>query len=82
MRKFQNFLDNQLSENVFRAKGILWFQESERKHIFHLSGKRFSLDDEDWEKDKSNRIVLIGKNLNHQEIKDQLDLCRSNSLDK
>ena len=82
LRKFQNFLDNQLSENVFRAKGILWFQESERKHIFHLSGKRFSLDDEDWKKDKSNRIVLIGKSLNHQEIKDQLDLCRSNSLDK
>ena len=77
LRRFQNFLDNQLSENVFRAKGILWFQESERKHIFHLSGKRFSLDDDDWKKDKSNRIVLIGKNLNHQEIKDQLDLCRS-----
>ena len=79
LRKFQNFLDNQLSENVFRAKGILWFQESERKHIFHLSGKRFSLDDEDWKHEKSNRIVLIGKNLNHQEIKDQLDFCRSSS---
>ena len=38
LRKFQYFLDNQISENVFRAKGILWFMESERKHIFHLSG--------------------------------------------
>ena len=82
LRRFQNFLDNQLSQNVFRAKGILWFQESERKHIFHLSGKRFSLDDEDWKSEKSNKIVLIGKNLNHQEIKNQLNLCRSNSLDK
>ena len=82
LRRFQNFLDNQLSQNVFRAKGILWFQESERKHIFHLSGKRFSLDDEDWKNEKSNRIVLIGKNLNHQEIKDQLDFCRSTSLEK
>ena len=82
LRKFQNFLDNQLSQNVFRAKGILWFQESERKHIFHLSGKRFSLDDEDWKNEKSNKIVLIGKNLNHQEIKDQLAFCRSNSIDK
>ena len=80
LRKFQNFLDNQLSENVFRAKGILWFQESERKHIFHLSGKRFSLDDEDWKNKKSNKIVLIGRNLNHQEIKEQLNFCRSNSL--
>ena len=79
LRKFQNFLDNQISQNVFRAKGILWFVESERKHIFHLSGKRFSLDDYDWEKEKSNKIVLIGKDLDHQTIKNQLDLCRYNS---
>jgi len=68
LRKFQYFLDNQISQNVFRAKGILWFMESERKHIFHLSGKRFSLDDEEWTKEKSNKIVLIGKDLDHQTI--------------
>ena len=76
LRKFQYFLDNQISQNVFRAKGILWFMESERKHIFHLSGKRFSLDDEKWTKEKSNKIVLIGKNLDHQTIKNQLSSCR------
>ena len=79
LRKFQNFLDNQISQNVFRAKGILWFVESERKHIFHLSGKRFSLDDYEWENEKSNKIVLIGKDLDHQTIKNQLDCCRFNS---
>jgi len=79
LRKFQYFLDNQISENVFRAKGILWFMESERKHIFHLSGKRFSLDDEERTKEKSNKIVLIGKNLDHQTIKNQLSSCRFNS---
>ncbi len=79
LRKFQYFLDNQISQNVFRAKGILWFMESERKHIFHLSGKRFSLDDEKWTKEKSNKIVLIGKNLDHQTIKNQLSSCRFNS---
>ena len=76
LRKFQYFLDNQISQNVFRAKGILWFMESERKHIFHLSGKRFSLDDEEWTKEKSNKIVLIGKNLDDQTIKNQLSSCR------
>ena len=76
LRKFQYFLDNQISQNVFRAKGILWFMESERKHIFHLSGKRFSLDDEKWTKEKSNKIVLIGKDLDHQTIKKQLSSCR------
>ena len=80
LRKFQYFLDNQISQNVFRAKGILWFMESERKHIFHLSGKRFSLDDEEWTKEKSNKIVLIGKNLDHQTIKNQLSSCRFNAV--
>jgi len=79
LRKFQYFLDNQISKNIFRAKGILWFMESERKHIFHLSGKRFSLDDEEWTKEKSNKIVLIGKNLDHQTIKNQLSSCRFSS---
>ena len=79
LRKFQYFLDNQISENVFRAKGILWFVARASKHIFHLSGKRFSLDDEEWTKEKSNKIVLIGKNLDHQTIKNQLSSCRFNS---
>ena len=82
LRKFQNFLDNQISQNVFRAKGILWFMESERKHIFHLSGKRFSLDDCEWENEKSNKIVLIGKDLDHQTIKNQLDCCRFNHIEE
>ena len=81
LRKFQYFLDNQISKKVFRAKGILWFEESERKHIFHLSGKRFSLNDDDWNTKKSNKIVLIGKDLDHQTIKNQLSLCRFNSKD-
>ena len=79
LRKFQYFLDNQLSRNVFRAKGILWFVESERKHIFHLAGKRFSIDDEDWGNNKCNKIVLIGKNLNQEEILKQLSSCVTTS---
>nr|WP_256478821.1 GTP-binding protein [Chroococcidiopsis sp. CCMEE 29] len=31
--KFQNFLTEQMSENVFRAKGIFWFSESNSRHI-------------------------------------------------
>ncbi|MEB3326247.1 MAG: GTP-binding protein [Synechococcus sp.] len=76
LRKFQNFLDNQLPAEVFRAKGILWFNESERRHVFHLAGKRFSIDDSDWpDATRKNQIVLIGKNLNHQQIRRQLQAC-------
>ena len=77
LRKFQNFLDNQLPAEVFRAKGILWFNESERRHVFHLAGKRFSIDDSDWPEGsgRKNKIVLIGKNLDHAQLRRQLQVC-------
>jgi G3E family GTPase len=75
LRKFQNFLDNQLPTEVFRAKGILWFNESERRHVFHLAGKRFSIDDSDWTGERKNQLVLIGKNLDHQRLRRQLQAC-------
>lgn len=75
IKKFQYFLDSQLPANVFRAKGILWFDESSRRHIFHLCGKRFSIDDEDWKGDRKNQLVLIGQNLEHEKLLTQLQNC-------
>ncbi|MEI6828584.1 MAG: GTP-binding protein [Synechococcaceae cyanobacterium ELA445] len=75
LRKFQNFLDNQLPGSVFRAKGVLWFNESERRHIFHLAGKRFSIDDSDWPGPRKNQLVLIGKELDHNRLRQQLQAC-------
>ena len=75
LRKFQNFLDNQLPAGVFRAKGILWFNESERRHVFHLAGKRFSIDDSDWSGERKNQLVLIGKGLDHATLRQQLKAC-------
>ncbi|BCX11472.1 MAG: hypothetical protein KatS3mg067_0410 [Thermosynechococcus sp.] len=75
LRKFQYFLDHQLPQSVFRAKGILWFKESPRRHVFHLSGKRFSLDDEEWKGDRKNQLVLIGQNLDHATLLNQLAAC-------
>jgi G3E family GTPase len=75
IKKFQYFLDNQLSDSVFRAKGILWFQESPKRHIFHLSGKRFSLDDDEWKGSPKNQLVLIGQNLDHDQLRAQVEHC-------
>ncbi len=76
IKKFQYFLDNQIPEAVFRAKGILWFDESPKRHIFHLSGKRFSLDDEQWKNDdRKNQLVLIGQNLDHDKLRAQIESC-------
>ncbi len=77
IRKLQNFLDNLLPASVFRAKGILWFVESPDRHIFHLSGKRFTIEDDTWkpEQKKENKLVFIGQNLDHDKIKQQIEDC-------
>jgi len=75
IKKFQYFLDHQLPESVFRAKGILWFKESAKRHIFHLSGKRFSLDDSDWKGAPKNQLVLIGQGLDHDTLRSQIEHC-------
>lgn len=83
IRKFQYFLDNQLPVNVFRAKGILWFDESPSRHIFHLSGKRFTIEDSEWNgKEKKNQLVLIGQDLNHEKLEMQLNNCLATASDK
>jgi G3E family GTPase len=75
LRKFQYFLDNQLPASVFRAKGILWFDESPKRHIFHLSGKRFSIDDDEWKNEPKTQLVLIGQGLDQETLNSQLNNC-------
>jgi G3E family GTPase len=75
IRKFQYFLDNLLPTSVFRAKGIMWFEESPKRHIFHLCGKRFTLDDDEWKGEQKTQVVLIGQNLDHDTLLHQLQEC-------
>jgi G3E family GTPase len=75
VRKFQYFLDNQLPDEVFRAKGIMWFEESPQRHIFHLCGKRFTMDEDEWRGEKKNQVVLIGQNIDKKTLLQQLENC-------
>jgi G3E family GTPase len=75
LRKFQHFLDNQLTVNIFRAKGFLWFDESDKCHVFHLCGKRFSIDDEQWKGQPQTKFVIIGQDLDRDKIMKQLEKC-------
>lgn len=72
--KFQNFLDH-LSPDVYRAKGIIWFQGSQLRHVFQLSGKRCSMKSNRSQSSKHNQLVFIGRNLNAELIKAQLIEC-------
>lgn len=75
LKQFQQFLDNHLPENVFRAKGVLWFQESPARHFFQLTGKRFQLEDDEWSGPRGNQLVFIGRDLDKDVIQQLLENC-------
>ena len=72
--RFQDFLER-LPDNVYRGKGLLWIDESEQRYVFHLVAKRFSLDPFERDGPMSNRLVLIGRNLDRARLRDELDAC-------
>ena len=75
MKKFETFLQSHLPSEVFRAKGILWFTNSEDRHIFQLSGARFNLDGEPWKSTPKTQLVFIGRNLDADNLRQQLTNC-------
>jgi G3E family GTPase len=75
VKKFEHFLQEQLPKSVFRAKGILWFQESELRNIFQLSGPRFDLKGEEWRTPPRNQIVFIGRHLDADKMRQSLAHC-------
>lgn len=75
LKGFQDFLDFHLPDDVFRAKGILWFQESRLRYIFQLSGRRYDMNSDEWPNSPSNQLVLIGRRLNATQLQEQLANC-------
>jgi G3E family GTPase len=75
IHKFENFLTEEMPEDVFRAKGILWFTESKLRHIFQLSGPRYNLDVDEWRTTPKNELVFIGRHLKANEIRSRLEEC-------
>ncbi len=75
VHKFENFLTEEMPPDVFRAKGILWFSDSELRHIFQLSGLRYSLHADEWQTPPQNQAVFIGRNLDISQIYSELNKC-------
>ncbi|MDZ8078772.1 MAG: CobW family GTP-binding protein [Nostoc sp. SerVER01] len=75
VHKFENFLTEEMPPDVFRAKGILWFNDSDLRHIFQLSGPRYSLHADEWQTPPQNQAVFIGRNLDISQIYSQLNKC-------
>ncbi|MEG3908897.1 GTP-binding protein [Microcoleus sp. w2-18bC1] len=75
VHKFQEFLTEKMPLDVFRAKGILWFNDSPMRHIFQLSGPRYELDASEWFTTPNNQLVVIGRNLDTAQIREHLNSC-------
>ncbi|WP_050779162.1 GTP-binding protein [Lyngbya sp. PCC 8106] len=75
IEKFEKFLTEEMPIEVFRAKGILWFDNSEMRHIFQLSGPRYDIQVEEWINSPQNQIVFIGRHLEAHKIRQQLQNC-------
>lgn len=75
VHKFEKFLNEEIPQDIFRAKGILWFSDSNLRHIFQLSGPRYSLNGDEWPTSPKNQLVFIGRNLDVNEITSLLNQC-------
>jgi len=71
--RFQEFLDDR-PPRLFRGKGFLWFAETGKRYVFHLVGGRFTLD-EDRSASGTNRLVLIGQQLDTEDLRASLSRC-------
>jgi len=74
VQKFQEFLE-QLPPDVYRAKGLIWIAESDKRYVFHLVAKRFCLDEHPLDGEKTNKLVLIGRTLDPAQLRSRLEVC-------
>jgi G3E family GTPase len=80
VEKFEHFLTEEMPDAVFRAKGILWFDDRlEDRYIFQLSGARYDMQFEPWQTSPQNQIVFIGRHLDKTEIFQKLECCLATS---
>ncbi|NJK57395.1 MAG: GTP-binding protein [Pleurocapsa sp. SU_5_0] len=78
--KFQKFLNDLLPVEVFRAKGIIWFAGSKLRHIFQLCGQRNDIKSEPWSTPPANQLVFIGRHLDTDKLRQQLNDCLATSV--
>ena len=72
-QRFQEFLEAR-PPGLFRGKGFLWLAETGKRHVFHLVGGRFTLE-EDRRPPGANRLVLIGRDLDVEDLRSRLERC-------
>lgn len=77
LRRFRQDFMEQVPRGVFRAKGLLWFSSYTTMFVLHWSGTRFTVEERSWpaSTEKSNQLVVIGRDLEHEKIEQLLSAC-------
>ncbi|ABW28010.1 CobW family GTP-binding protein [Acaryochloris marina] len=75
LEKMQAFVTDHLPEEVFRAKGFMWFEKNTSRYIFQLSGKRYTMDADQWPDAPKNQLVFIGRNIDKAQLNQLLTDC-------
>lgn len=77
LRRFKDeFMDN-LPDGVFRSKGLLHFAGYDSRFVFHWSGSRYHVEEDEWPEGsvRKNQLVLIGRDLDKPMLKSMLENC-------
>lgn len=79
VRLFMDRFLRSLPDNVFRAKGLLYFYGSDERYIFQLSGRRYQVEADDWPEDAApgNQLVIIGRDLDVENLRSTLESCHA-----
>lgn len=77
LRRFKDEFMDQLPPGVFRSKGLLWFTSYDCRFVFHWSGSRYNVEEDQWPEgvEPSNQLVIIGRELNSARITRMLQAC-------
>ena len=72
--RLQKFLEG-LPAEVFRAKGFLRVEGAESPYLFHLVGRRFTLEPTALQAQEPARMVFIGTKLDRSGLRRGLEAC-------
>jgi len=83
MEKFQNWFGNLLrtkGQDILRSKGILNFKGEEERYVFqgvHMLMDASPMGSWPKGKDRSSRVVFIGRDLDNMNLKEGFENCKS-----
>ncbi|CAN8066401.1 unnamed protein product [Agarophyton chilense] len=77
LRRFKDEFVEKLPRGVFRAKGLIWFSNFDKRFVFHYSGSRYQVDEQEWPEgvERKNQLVVIGRELDKESITKMLEVC-------